>query len=96
MIILKLCRLIFTLSEGQSVRIPAFLKFFKFSKSKTPKCGSLQLLLLGFVKGDVETTILFSEVLIQYYFSHYILSSLTVEIIPGKSLYSSRLTQYFT
>ena len=96
MIILKLCRLIFTLFEGQSVRIPAFLKCFKFDKSKTPKCGSLQLLILGFVKGDVEKTILFSEVLIQYYFSHYIVNSLTVEIIPGKSLYSCRLTQHFT
>ena len=95
MIILKLCRLIVMLSEGQSVGIPAFLKCFKFGKSKTPKCGSLQLLILGFAKGDLET-ILFSEVLIQYYLSQYIVNSLTVEIIPGKSLYSSGLTPYFT
>lgn len=96
MIILKLCRLIFMLSEGQSVGIPAFLKCFKFAKSETSKCESLQLLILGFVKGGLEKTILFSEVLIQYYFSRYIVNSLTVEIIPGKSLYSCRLTQHFT
>ena len=58
MIILKLCRLIFMLSKGQSVGIPAFLKCFKFAKSKTPKCESLQLLILGFVKGGLEKTIL--------------------------------------
>ena len=42
------------LSEGQSVGIQAFLKCFKFGKSKTPKCGSLQLLILGFANGDLR------------------------------------------
>ena len=63
MLILKFCKLIFMLSECQSVEIPAFLKPFKFGRSKTPKCASLQILILGFVKVDLEKTLLFDEVL---------------------------------
>lgn len=63
MLILKFCRLIFMLSEGQYVGIPAFLKPFKFGRSKTPKCASFQILILGFVKVDLEKTLLFGEVL---------------------------------
>lgn len=45
------------LCEGQSVEIPVFLKPFKFGRSQTPKYGSLRVLILCFIKIDLEKTL---------------------------------------
>lgn len=48
--------------EGQSVEISVFLKPFKFGRSQTLKGGFLRVLILGFVKVDIENDLLYSVV----------------------------------